>query len=196
MMSKHEVHKVRIEACKFSTDERYLTSLGGRDCGNIVVWDVEAGTPLSGTLASSGSKGEATALCTCNRRGPCFITGGDCNLMVWSIDVIARSISGVDVNMSKLKRVIYCMDINERDEVCFCGTSTGDILKVRLNFHHDAELLIPIKPPIMQGCYTKASRKTLPRGKVELYGQGLHYDKIIVVNLIQICLKVFGHWCC
>lgn len=173
ILSKHEVHKVRIEAVKFSTDDRYVTSLGGRDCGNIVVWDVQAGASLSGTEATSGSKGEATALCACHRRGACFITGGDCNLTVWGIDVIARSISGVDVSTAKLKRVIYCMEINERDEFCYCGTSTGDILKIRLNFHHDAEILMPIKPPIMQGCYTKISKKKLPKGSVALYEQGV-----------------------
>lgn len=173
MLSRHEIHKVRIEALKFSTDDRYVTSLGGRDCGNIVVWNVEAGALLSGTEASQGSKGEATCLCSCNIRGECFVSGGDGNLIVWGVDVVARSITGFDVNMSKLKRIIYCIEMNERDEVCYCGTSTGDILKVRLNFHPNAEILLPVKPPIMQGCFTKMSSKPLPKGMVALYGQGV-----------------------
>lgn len=81
--------------------------------------------------------------------------------------------------MSKLKRVIYSMALNVRDEVCYCGTSTGDILKIRLNYHHDSEILEPIKPPMMQGCYTKISKKKLPRGHVELYHQGKQMTIII-----------------
>ncbi|KAF5305612.1 hypothetical protein FQR65_LT07692 [Abscondita terminalis] len=130
MLAKHEIHKVRIETVKFSTDDRYVTSLGGRDCGNIVVWDIEGNAPLSGTEASSGSKGEATALCVCHKRGACFITGGDCNLTIWGIDVQARAINGVDVSTSKIKRMIYCIDVNIRDELCYCGTSTGDNGKI------------------------------------------------------------------
>lgn len=77
--------------------------------------------------------------------------------------------------MSKLKRVIYSMVLNIRDEICYCGTSTGDVLKIRLNYHHDSEILEPVKPPMMQGCFTKISKKRLPRGHVELYQQGQQF---------------------
>lgn len=80
----------------------------------------------------------------------------------------------MDVNMLKIKRTIVCLDSDDRDEVCYCGTSTGDILKVRLNFHHDIEFLQPIKTPALIGCYGRISKnpKKLPAGTVEMYGQG------------------------
>lgn len=68
-----------------------------------------------------------------------------------------------------------CMDLNERDEVCYCGTSTGDVLKIRLNFHHDVEVLDPVKTPILVGCFSKISQKKLPEGSVELYQEGFSY---------------------
>lgn len=63
-----------------------------------------------------------------HRRLECFLTAGDQNLRVWKIDGNARNVKGVDVKMSKLKRVILCTDVDARDELCYCGTSTGAIL--------------------------------------------------------------------
>lgn len=172
-IAKHELHKVRVEAVAFSRLDQYLISLGGRDCGNVVVWDMETRQPLCGSAASRGIQGEATVLCPTNRRDACFLTAGDGNLVVWRIDKNARNVRGVDVKLSKLKRIIMSMDLNERDEVCFCGTSTGDVLKIRLNFHHDAEIVEPVKPPILVGCFSKITKKKLSPGSVELYQDGV-----------------------
>lgn len=48
----------------------------------------------------------------------------------------------------------------------------GDIMKVRLNFHHDAEVLEPIKQPVVVGCLSKISTRELPMGMVDLYKDG------------------------
>lgn len=81
--------------------------------------------------------------------------------------------------VSKIKRVIYCMDLDERDEICYCGTSTGDVFKIRLNFHHDLEILDPVKRPIMVGCFSKISNKRLPKGTADLYKCGVRSLKIL-----------------
>uniref|UniRef100_A0AAR5QBT5 Cilia- and flagella-associated protein 52 n=2 Tax=Dendroctonus ponderosae TaxID=77166 RepID=A0AAR5QBT5_DENPD len=107
------------------------------------------------------------------RRGQCFVTAGDCHLAVWTIDVAARSVRSMDVAMSKLKRIVLCVDGNERDEMMYCGTTTGDILKIRLNFHHDMEILEPVKTPCVVGCFARISKKKLRRGSVDLYQQGV-----------------------
>lgn len=46
MKANYEVHKVRVEDVCFTNDGLYLISLGGRDDGCIVVWDVQKGNPL------------------------------------------------------------------------------------------------------------------------------------------------------
>lgn len=43
LLAHHEHHKVRVEAVTFSKDEHYVISLGGRDCGTAVVWDMHKG---------------------------------------------------------------------------------------------------------------------------------------------------------
>lgn len=186
LLSKHELHKVRVEAVSFSLEDRYLISLGGRDCGSVVVWDVDARQPLCGAQVCSGVQGEATTVYPMNRRMECFLTAGDQNLRVWKIDKNARNVKGIDVKMSKLKRIILCMDVDDRDELCYCGTSTGDVMKIRLNFHHDAEVLEPVKPPLLVACLSKISQKKLPMGMVDLYKDGVKSIKILVKGTMLI----------
>lgn len=38
---RHELHKVHVESVAFTGDETYVLSLGGRDCGTVVVWNIE-----------------------------------------------------------------------------------------------------------------------------------------------------------
>lgn len=37
---RHEMHKVRVETLCFTSNELCLISLGGRDDGMVIVWDV------------------------------------------------------------------------------------------------------------------------------------------------------------
>ncbi|XP_066256318.1 cilia- and flagella-associated protein 52 [Euwallacea similis] len=177
ILNQHEHHKVRVEAVAFSKDERFLISLGGRDCGSVVVWDVTVGQVVCGAHASRGVQGEATVLLPMMRRGQCFVTAGDCHLAVWTINVEARNVKSIDVSMSKLKRKVLCIDRNEQDDVMFCGTSTGDVLKIRLNFHQDVEILEPVKTPCVVGCFARITKKKLRRGSVDLYQQGVRSIK-------------------
>lgn len=39
--ARHELHKVRVQALCFTANEKFLISLGGRDCGQVLVWDIE-----------------------------------------------------------------------------------------------------------------------------------------------------------
>lgn len=45
----HEIHKARVEDVCFTCESNYLISLGGRDDGNVVVWDVNKGDAMCGT---------------------------------------------------------------------------------------------------------------------------------------------------
>lgn len=186
ILAKHEIHKVRVEAVGFSSDDKYVISLGGRDCGSVVVWDVFKNMPISGASATRGIQGEAYFVVATHKRGACFVTGGDNNMAVWEIDEPARSLRNIDVVVSKIKRIAYCMVIDDRDEIAYCGTSTGDILKVRLNFHHDVEILAPVKNPMMVGCLARMCRKALPPGMSDLYGNGVRSLFILPNGLLLV----------
>ncbi|KAG5873676.1 hypothetical protein JTB14_017153 [Gonioctena quinquepunctata] len=186
MISQHEQHKVRVESVCFSKDDRYVISLGGRDCGSVIVWDIEAQKVICGSQVSRGIQGEATVIQSMFRRGACFITGGEYHLAVWRIEKVARNVKSVDVALFKMKRTVLCLDINERDEFCYCGTTTGDVLKIRLYFHHDIEIIEPVKQPAMVGCWAKLSKKRQPRGSVDLYQLGVRSIRILPCGFILI----------
>lgn len=59
-------------------------------------------------------------------------------------------------------------------KILYCGTTTGDVLKIRLNFHHDMEILEPVKAPCLVGCFARITKKKLRRGTVDLYQNGNH----------------------
>ncbi|XP_034191821.2 cilia- and flagella-associated protein 52 isoform X2 [Osmia lignaria lignaria] len=170
--ASHEIHKVRVEDVCFTNDERYLISLGGIDDGCIVVWNVENGTPLCGTLANSGMFGNATTIARTNLSKMNFLTAGDGTLKLWYIDEKDGKLNGIEAKIGKMKRAINCLVVDENDENVYCGTTSGDILKARLNI---GELQESIKCPIMIGCYSKIP-KHMSRGNSnggEVYAGGV-----------------------
>ncbi|KAJ8919844.1 hypothetical protein NQ315_006373 [Exocentrus adspersus] len=179
LLAQYEHHKVRVEAVTFSKDEHYIISLGGRDCGTAVVWDMHKGQVLCGSQVSRGVQGEATCMQSMTRRGACFLTAGDNHLALWKINQEARNLKSIDVSMTKLRRIVVCLDINERDEFCYCGTTTGDVIKIRLYYHHDAEILDTVKQPSVVGCLTRITKKKLPRGCVDLYRGGVRSIRLL-----------------
>ncbi|XP_072398730.1 cilia- and flagella-associated protein 52 [Diabrotica undecimpunctata] len=201
LLSQHEHHKVRVEGLIFSMDDKYVISLGGRDCGSAIVWDTEAHQVICSNQVAKGISGEVTCINSMNKRAACFITAGDAHLTIWVINHKARNMSQFNVAMAKLRRVILCVEINERDEVCFCGTTTGDVLKIRLFFHHDSDVLEPTKQPSVIGCYAKLSKKKLDRGVVDLYQHGIRAIRLLFggklvigdgegnVELVEECIK-------
>lgn len=48
MSASYEIHKVRVDDMCFTAGGEYLVSLGGRDDGRIIIWDVRKQSPLSG----------------------------------------------------------------------------------------------------------------------------------------------------
>lgn len=48
--SSYEIHKVRVEDVCFTKNGQYLISLGGKDDGRIIIWDIENETPLCGIV--------------------------------------------------------------------------------------------------------------------------------------------------
>lgn len=49
ILHRLKLHKVLIQSLSFSHNEQYLASVGGRDDGTLVVWDVETGKALCGS---------------------------------------------------------------------------------------------------------------------------------------------------
>lgn len=122
------LHKVRVMALAFSSDEKYLASVGGQDDGNITIWDVQTGKAIAGN--------------TCQSLGQCctffgndntkLLVGGKYLLRVWDIDYDNRKLSAIDCALGQMKRIINCLVIDEKDEFAYAGTTTGDLLCVQM----------------------------------------------------------------
>lgn len=85
------------------------------------------------------------------------------------------------MSMGKLRREYTGMCVNSRDEILYAGTMSGDIVKIRLNCHHDPEVIEREKSPVLLGCYGRHNPKK-PVGKdCEKYHNGVR-DLLILAN--------------
>lgn len=71
-----------MEALTFTSDERYMISLGGRDDGCVVLWDCVAGSATGTMSAAKLTTGDAMTLAPLTQRGNSFVTGGDCEYLL------------------------------------------------------------------------------------------------------------------
>ncbi|KAK3575656.1 hypothetical protein QTP86_031627 [Hemibagrus guttatus] len=126
------LHKAKVEALAFSPNEKYLVSLGGQDDGSIVVWNVEKKEAICGSPASAQSTGHCLTINYCNLSDDVFVSAGHGTLRVWELDLPNRKIRPTECQTGQLKRVIKCIEIAEDDSFFYCGTTSGDVLRVNL----------------------------------------------------------------
>ncbi|XP_011860734.1 PREDICTED: cilia- and flagella-associated protein 52 [Vollenhovia emeryi] len=175
MKDSYETHKVGVVDLCFTCNSDFLVSLGGRDDGNVIVWDVRKSSPICGLFASNDTSGNAHNVTRTHLHGECFVTSGDRTLKIWRIEAEKRRVHGLDVEVGKLKRLVNCVVVDERDEIVYCGTSSGDIIKARLNLRDDLQRGEPARSPVMIGCYSKITRdpRKIKTGEGDLYAGGV-----------------------
>ncbi|CRK95621.1 CLUMA_CG009079, isoform A [Clunio marinus] len=161
---RHEIHKVRVQDLTFSSDEDHVISLGGKDCGMIIVWNIEKNMAVCGQMAARETTGEAVIIGGMHRQSRIFISGGSQNLRLWKLDSITRRISAQDVAVGKLRRDFTCMKVDARDEIMYVGTKSGDVVKIYLNCNDNSSSNTSDKIPILLGCFARHNPKK-PFGK-------------------------------
>ncbi|XP_076585608.1 cilia- and flagella-associated protein 52 [Chaetodon auriga] len=126
------LHKAKVEALAFSPNDKYLVSLGGQDDGSIVVWNIETKQAICGSPASAHSAGHCLTVQYSNTNDDIFVSAGSGTLRVWELDLLNRKIRPTECQMGKLKRIVRCLEISEDDNFIYCGTTSGDIMKINL----------------------------------------------------------------
>jgi WD40 repeat protein len=123
-------HLGKVQAVSFSPSDTYLATLGGQDDNALVIWDVDSGSSICGSPASSDS-----AFCVqwLNGRDDRLVSGGNYHLRVWQVDYSLPKLHPMDAKLGSVRRVVLSVAITEDDHTCFCGTSSGDILKVNID---------------------------------------------------------------
>ncbi|XP_023119492.2 cilia- and flagella-associated protein 52 [Amphiprion ocellaris] len=127
------LHKAKVEALAFSPNDKYLVSLGGQDDGSIVVWNIETKQAICGSPASAQSSGHCLAVQYSNTNDNIFVSAGSGTLRVWELDLPNRKIWPTECETGLLKRIVKCIEISDDDQFIFCGTTSGDIMKITLN---------------------------------------------------------------
>ncbi|XP_020291599.1 cilia- and flagella-associated protein 52 isoform X2 [Pseudomyrmex gracilis] len=174
MRGSYETHKVCIEDLCFTCNGDFLVSLGGRDDGNVIVWDVQKNSLICGSYASNETSGNAYNVTGMHLNNEYFVTAGDRTLRIWRVDAEKRKLQGMDVEVGKLKRLVNCLVVDESDEMIYCGTTSGDIIKARLNLMRgDTQLA---QTPVMIGCYSKITRdpRKMKTGEGDPYAGGVN----------------------
>jgi WD40 repeat protein len=136
------LHKVKIEALAFSCDSKLLYSLGGQDDGSVVVWDMEQKKSICASPCAPQTAGCIRVLAASHHDPFSFITAGDKSIRVWNADLKNRKLVPEDCNLGVLKRDVLSVSIDPQDKYLYCGTTTGDVLKI--NF--ETKLLVNTGP--------------------------------------------------
>jgi len=125
LLHRMKLHKVRVVNVAFNFNDTLLASLGGRDDGRVIVWDVKQGKPI---------REERTKQATCvkwfNNDAERLFTGGQ-SAEQWGYKSARNSggkMSHQPCDIGQLKRSITCITIDRDDTFSFCGTNSGDIL--------------------------------------------------------------------
>uniref|UniRef100_A0A3Q3KS70 Cilia- and flagella-associated protein 52 n=1 Tax=Monopterus albus TaxID=43700 RepID=A0A3Q3KS70_MONAL len=126
------LHKAKVEALAFSPNNKYLVSLGGQDDGSIVVWNIETKEAICGSPASPHSAGHCLTVQYSNTNDNIFVSAGNGTLRMWELDLPNRKVRPTECQTGKLKRIVNCIEISENDQFIFCGTTSGDIMKINL----------------------------------------------------------------
>ena len=122
-------HHKRVQSVDFSCDGEYLTSLGGQDDNDIVVWNVRTGIAICGSPASNEFSNCVKWL---NKRNDRFVTCGLYHVRVWQICTSTPKLHPIDVSMGSIRRVMQCLCISEDDSFAFAGNKTGEIIKINI----------------------------------------------------------------
>ncbi len=150
-------HLSRVQSLGFSSNGAYLSTVGGQDDNAVVVWDVKSGDAICGSPAAFD-----TSVCCqwLNGRNDRFVTAGNYHLRVWQVDFKLPKLHAIEAKLGSVRRILCSIAVSSDDHFAYCGTTTGDLLKVKidrdeLRSYNDPDTIIPS----MVGCTTERFSK-------------------------------------
>ncbi|XP_057699572.1 cilia- and flagella-associated protein 52 [Corythoichthys intestinalis] len=129
MYTEFVIHDSKVEALAFSPNDKYLVSLGGQDDGRILLWNLNTKQAVCSAPAMPLSLCHRLTVKYSNTNDNLFVSAGRATLQIWELDQFNK-IKPTDCKMRKLKRTVKCVEFSPDDEFFYCGTTTGDILKI------------------------------------------------------------------
>jgi WD40 repeat protein len=139
-------HLTKVQDVAFSCRDDYLATLGGQDDNAIVIWRVQTGESLCGSPAAPDS---GLCLTWLRGRNDRLVSAGNYHVRVWQADFgIAPKIHVMDARLGTVRRNITCIAISPDDQFAYCGTFTGDVIKIKIDrdeikSYNDPDTIIP-----------------------------------------------------
>jgi WD40 repeat protein len=120
----------KVQDISFSQFDNYMATLGGMDDNAVVVWNAETGEAICGSPAHTD-----TAFCVkwLNGRNDRFVTAGTNHSRIWQVDFSLPKLHPMDVKMGQLRRTTISIAIEPDDHFAYCGTETGDVMKLKID---------------------------------------------------------------
>lgn len=133
LVRRLQLHKGSISDLAFSPDDQLLASLGGPDDNKLVVWEVERGVAVRGEVAG----GNTVLTCAWFNNSNChLVTAGKYTLRIWEFERNSEGAGGrlvyEEVVLGQIKRVFRAIAIDDQDVFCYCGSDSGDIIRISL----------------------------------------------------------------
>ncbi|XP_045122499.1 cilia- and flagella-associated protein 52-like [Portunus trituberculatus] len=148
----HEVHREEVAAVGVSAGEEYVASLGGLSDGFLVLWHIPTTTPICSVQAAEPGMGVASLLCMAPHTPTLILVGGQRILRAWSLNPATNRLTPTSISLGLTERNYTCMRVDEAEEFLFAATTTGDVVKVRLNKPpapgcHPSPVLVSVMAP-------------------------------------------------
>ena len=127
LLHRLSLHKGSIVSLSFSQSGHYLSSVGGRDDNQLVIWDIPRGKAISSALAHTEAIHAVEYFKTSETS---LVTAGVNHVKVWSLDETSRKLVHDTVSLGSLKRTFLTLSLSPDDRTCYCGTLSGDLVEV------------------------------------------------------------------
>ena len=114
---------------------------GGQDDPTILIWDILAKSPVCVCKKTFDRPFVATKLKFTPHFDHIFMVGGQDAVHVWNLDERSKKATNFIVPLGKIKRTISDMVVctstgKASADYIFCGTNSGDIVKLYVRAHH------------------------------------------------------------
>lgn len=130
LLHRLKQHTTKVQDVAWSESGEYISTLGGQDDNAIVVWNALTGAAICGSPAGPDS---GLYMQWMNGRNDRFVSAGAFHLNVWQVDYRLPKLHPISAKMGTVRRVITCLTLTDDDQFAYCGTETGDVLKIKVD---------------------------------------------------------------
>ena len=126
---RFKLHKVFIQSLDFSTNDRYLATLGGRDDMQLVVWELASEKAMCGSNVGHEPANQVKFF---NNADDKLVTVANNGFRIWQPNYVDKKLAYTDIALGNLRRNLQCVEIDDNDAFAYAGTKTGDVVEFNL----------------------------------------------------------------